>query len=315
MLGHRERIDMTPATKGILAMIGSCTIWGLSALIYKQLSHVPSIEILAHRSFWSFVFFAVLLGVQGRLGEVKASFSGTRNIIITVLAALMILANWFLFIWAIETERATQSSVGYYIYPLVSVVLGWALFSERLSRIQWAAIALAAFGVCVLTYGLGGAPWIALTLASTFAIYGLIKKQLSVGPVISVTAEVVLVAPFAALFLWLSWHNGTGAFGHDLTTTALLVLAGPLTAVPLILFSYAARRASMATIGLVGYLNPTLQFICAVVVFSEPFTKWHGTAFALIWTALAVYSGVLWVQDKTARKASSAAIASGTTAM
>jgi chloramphenicol-sensitive protein RarD len=174
---------------------------------------------------------------------------------------------------------------------------------------------LAGFGVCVLTYGLGGAPWIALTLAATFAIYGLIKKQLSVGPVISVTAEVVLVAPFAALFLWLSWHNGQSAFGSDFTTTALLILAGPLTAVPLILFSYAARRASMATIGLVGYLNPSLQFICAVVVFSEPFTGWHVVAFSLIWTALAIYSSVLWVQDKAARKASSAAAASGTTVM
>jgi chloramphenicol-sensitive protein RarD len=149
----------------------------------------------------------------------------------------------------------------------------------------------------------------------TFAIYGVLKKQLSIGPVVSVTAEVVLIAPFAALFLWLSWHNETGAFGDDLITSALLVLAGPLTAVPLIMFSFAARRASMATVGLVGYLNPTLQFFCAVVVFSEQFTGWHVMAFLLIWTALAIYSGALWAQDKAARKATSALAASGTSVM
>ena len=304
---------MTPSTKGILAMIGSCTIWGLSPLIYRQISHVPAHEILAHRAFWSFIFFGVLLGMQGRLGQVRKSFGTVRDSAITGIAALMILANWFLFIWAIETERATQSSIGYYIYPLVAVVLGRVLFKERLSRAQWAAITLAGVAVCILTYGLGGAPWIALTLAGTFAIYGAIKKQLPVGPVVSVTAEVVLVAPFAAAFLWLSWHNGQASFGQDITTSALLIFAGPLTAVPLILFSYAARRAAMSTVGLVGYLNPTLQFLCAVLVFFEPFTGWHVTAFVMIWSALAIYSASLWVQDKAARKAASAPAASGTT--
>ena len=306
---------MTPATKGILAMIGCCAIWGLSPLIYKHISHVPAIEVLTHRTFWSFVFFVVLLGVQGRLGHIGSAFGSWRAFVLTAVASLLILANWYLFIWAIETERATQSSLGYYIYPLVAVVLGWALFSERLGRVQWGAIGLATVAVGALTYGLGGAPWIALTLAGTFAIYGVLKKQLSIGPVVSVTAEVVLIAPFAALFLWLSWHNGNGAFGDDLITSTLLVLAGPLTAVPLIMFSFAARRASMATVGLVGYLNPTLQFFCAVVVFSEPFTGWHVMAFLLIWTALAIYSRALWAQDKAARKATSALAASGTSVM
>jgi chloramphenicol-sensitive protein RarD len=306
---------MKSSTKGIIAMIGSCTIWGLSGLFYKQLTHVPAIEILAHRTVWSFLFFVVLLVVQGRLGQVRGSFTSWRSFCITIIAALMISANWFLFIWAIETEQATQSSLGYYIYPLVAVVLGRVLFSETLSPLQWAAIAMAGIGVCVLTYGLGGAPWIALTLAITFAIYGVIKKQLSVGPVVSVTAEVLLVAPFAIVFLLLTWHNGQGAFGRDLMTSGLLILAGPLTAVPLILFSIAARRASMSTVGLVGYLNPTLQFLCAVIVFSEPFTNWHVIAFSMIWTALAVYSAGLWSQERATRKAAVAATASGTMVM
>ena len=304
---------MTASTKGILAMIGSCIIWGLSSLIYKQLPNVPAIEILAHRTLWSFVFFVILLGVQGRLYEVRGSFSDRRSTCLTVLAALMILANWFLFIWSIETERAIQASLGYYIYPLVSVVLGWLFFGERLGCLQWTAITLVAVAVSALTYGLGGAPWVSLTLAGTFAIYGLLKKQLSVGPVVSVTSEVTLVVPFAVIFLLLTWHNGEATFGQDLVTTGLLIFAGPLTAVPLILFSFAARRASMATIGLVGYLNPTLQFLCAVVVFAEPFTSWHVMAFAMIWSALSLYSIAVWSQEKASRKASVAAAASGTT--
>lgn len=304
---------MTASTKGILAMIGSCIIWGLSSLIYKQLSNVPAIEILAHRTLWSFVFFVILLGVQGRLYEVRGSFSDRRSTCLTVLAALMILANWFLFIWSIETERAIQASLGYYIYPLVSVVLGWLFFGERLGCLQWTAITLVAVAVSALTYGLGGAPWVSLTLAGTFAIYGLLKKQLSVGPVVSVTSEVTLVVPFAVIFLLLTWHNGEATFGQDLVTTGLLIFAGPLTAVPLILFSLAARRVSMATIGLVGYLNPTLQFLCAVVVFAEPFTSWHVMAFAMIWSALSLYSIAVWSQEKASRKASVAAAASGTT--
>ncbi|MDE1131547.1 MAG: EamA family transporter RarD [Ascidiaceihabitans sp.] len=304
---------MTASTKGILAMIGSCIIWGLSSLIYKQLSNVPAIEILAHRTLWSFVFFVILLGVQGRLYEVRGSFSDRRSTCLTVLAALMILANWFLFIWSIETERAIQASLGYYIYPLVSVVLCWLFFGERLGCLQWTAITLVAVAVSALTYGLGGAPWVSLTLAGTFAIYGLLKKQLSVGPVVSVTSEVTLVVPFAVIFLLLTWHNGEATFGQDLVTTGLLIFAGPLTAVPLILFSLAARRVSMATIGLVGYLNPTLQFLCAVVVFAEPFTSWHVMAFAMIWSALSLYSITVWSQEKASRKASVAAAASGTT--
>jgi chloramphenicol-sensitive protein RarD len=304
---------MTSTTKGIFAMIGCCTIWGLSGLVYKQLSHVPAVEILAHRTFWSFVFFALLLGVQGRLGLVRSSLTTWRSFAITATAALMILANWFLFIWSIETERATQSSLGYYIYPLVAVVLGRVLFAEVLSRLQWLAIGLAAAAVSGLTYGLGGAPWIALSLAGTFAIYGLIKKQLSVGPVVSVTAEVLLVAPFSVIFLLLTWHNGQAAFGMDFATTGLLIFAGPLTAVPLILFSIAARRVPMATVGLVGYLNPTLQFLVAVLVFAEPFTNWHVMAFTLIWIALTLYSGSLWAQDRASRKARVAAAVSGTT--
>lgn len=303
---------MTPALQGILAMIGACTIWGLSPLFYKELTHVPALEVLAHRALWSLVFFLGVLAVQRRLRELAQGFASTRAFGTVALAALMISCNWFLFIWAIQVGRATESSLGYYIYPLLAVLVGRMVFAERLSRIQIIAVALATLAVVLLTLGLGTPPLIALTLASTFAMYGLIKKRLEMGPVVSVTCEVALFAPFAGLLLLQSYHNGSAGFGLDGRTDLLLILAGPITALPLILFSFAARRLAMSTVGLLQYINPTLQFGCAVFVFAEPFGPWHLVAFALIWTALALYSVSAVRQDKARRNAATAAGVSGT---
>ncbi len=303
---------MTPVVQGILAMVGACTVWGLSPLFYKELTHVPALEVLAHRALWSLVFFLGVLAVQRRLRELAQGFASPRAFGTVALAALMISCNWFLFIWAIQVGRATESSLGYYIYPLLAVLVGRVIFAERLSRIQVIAVALATLAVVLLTLGLGTPPLIALTLASTFAMYGLIKKRLDMGPVVSVTCEVVLFAPFAGLLLLQSYHNGNGAFGLDARTDLLLILAGPITALPLILFSFAARRLAMSTVGLLQYINPTLQFGCAVFVFAEPFGPWHLVAFALIWTALALYSVSAVRQDKARRNAATAAGVSGT---
>lgn len=292
---------MTQQTQGILAMIGACTIWGLSPIYYKLLIHVPAPELLAHRGFWSLVVFAGVLAVQGRLRALHGPLSSLRALAVVAFAALMITANWFLLIVSVQIDRVTETSLGYYIFPLVAVLMGVALLGERLSRWQWVAVALAASGVMVLTIGLGAAPWISLVLALTFGLYGLVKKQLSVGPVVSVTAEVLLLAPFA--FAYLAWLHvgGQAVFGQEAATTALLVFSGLLTAFPLILFSAAAQRVPLATLGLLQYLNPTLQFVCAVAVFGEPLTPWHQIAFALIWVALGLYSGTaLW--GETARR-------------
>jgi len=292
---------MTQQTQGILAMIGACTIWGLSPIYYKLLIHVPAPELLAHRGFWSLVVFAGVLAVQGRLRALHDPLSSLRALAVVAFAALMITANWFLLIVSVQIDRVTETSLGYYIFPLVAVLMGVALLGERLSRWQWVAVALAASGVMVLTIGLGAAPWISLVLALTFGLYGLVKKQLSVGPVVSVTAEVLLLAPFA--FAYLAWLHvgGQAVFGQEAATTALLVFSGLLTAFPLILFSAAAQRVPLATLGLLQYLNPTLQFVCAVAVFGEPLTPWHQIAFALIWVALGLYSGTaLW--GETARR-------------
>ncbi|WP_299670612.1 EamA family transporter RarD [uncultured Roseobacter sp.] len=303
---------LSEPAKGVAAMVGTCTIWGLSSLYYKLLADLPSAEVLSHRMIWSLVFFGIVLAVQRRLGAVIRAINSWQAFWRVALAALMIGINWWLFIWSVQVGQITQSSLGYYIFPLVAVVIGRVVFGERLSRLQWLAVGLATAAVAILTFGLGVFPWIALTLAVTFGIYGLLKKQLAVGPVVSVTAEALLLAPLAVVVLLQTHHNGGTFWGGDVQRFLLLTLSGPLTAVPLILFSYAARRLTMTSIGLLQYLNPTLQFACAVFVFAELFGAWHVAAFALIWTALALYSGVAWRQDRARRSAARAAAVSGT---
>jgi chloramphenicol-sensitive protein RarD len=220
----------------------------------------------------------------------RAALASLRITLTIGFAALMISVNWFLFIFAVQVGRVTETSLGYYIFPLVAVLFGVVLFGEKLTKLQWLAVGLATLGVVQLTVGLGAAPWISLVLAVTFGLYGLVKKRLKVNPVVSVTAEVLLLAPlFAGWLIWLH-GQGEGVFGRDLGTSALLAFSGLITALPLILFSFAAQRVEMATVGLLQYLNPSLQFLCAAVLFGEVLTIYHGIAFALIWTALAIYS-------------------------
>lgn len=294
---------MTDTRKGVLALVAACTIWGLSPLFYKALSDVAPLEVLAHRTLWSLAFFAGVLALQGRLRTLWAAVSSFASIRVIGFAAIMISTNWFLFIFSIQVGRATEASMGYYIFPLVAVLLGRVVLGERLSWSQWSAILLAAIAVLSLTVGLQIVPWISLMLATTFGMYGLVKKRLDLGPVVSVTAEVLILSPIAAGWLIVLHFGQGGVYGEDAVQTALLMTSGPLTALPLILFSYGARRLTLSTVGIVQYINPTLQFFCAVVIFGEPFGPIHLFAFALIWTALAIYSGSAYRQDKARRKA------------
>ncbi|MEC8580383.1 MAG: EamA family transporter RarD [Pseudomonadota bacterium] len=293
---------------GILAVVAACVIWGLSSIYYKQLSHVPSDEVLAHRTIWSLVFFAVVLAVQGRIGTVRAAFLPDNRWKV-VIAALMISINWFLFIWSISVGRATEASLGYYIFPLVAVVLGVIVFKERMARMQIAAVMIATLAVLILSSQLGHLPWISLTLALTFGLYGVTKKRLELGPVVSVTAEVVMLVPFAIVWLLYLVSTGSSHFTQSAGTTILLVLSGPLTATPLILFSYASKRVALGTMGIIQYLNPTLQFLVATLLFREPFGSGQFMAFVLIWIALAVFTLSGLRQENARRKASPAASA------
>jgi chloramphenicol-sensitive protein RarD len=285
---------MTEATKGVLAMVLACTIWGLSGLYYRALAHVPPLEVLAHRTVWSFVFFVIVLVFQRRFLLLPALLRSPAFLLIA-FAALLVSANWYGFIWSVQNDRALEASLGYYIYPLVAVLIGLAIFREALTPVQWGAVALASIAVAVLTVGLGATPWTALYLAVTFGFYGMMKRKVDAGPVVSVAAEVAVLTPIALLWLG-AVHTGHaggaggGAFGRDWLTSGLLALSGVATGFPLMLFSYAARRVRMATLGLVQYVNPTLQFFVAALAFGEVVTVWHMIAFPLIWFALAIYS-------------------------
>jgi chloramphenicol-sensitive protein RarD len=295
--------DLKPeSAKGVVAMCIACLIWGFSPLYYKLLAHIPPLEILAHRTIWSFLIFSVLLLAQRRISVLLRLFATSTNLMIVGLAALMISANWFAFIYSIQVGHAVEAALGYYIFPLVAVLLGRVVFSERLRPAQWAAVALAALAVSLLTYGLGVAPWISLFVAVTFGLYGVVKKRLTAGPVVSVTGEVALLFPVALAVLVILHAKGEGHFGTAAWENGMLVFSGILTATPLMLFSYATQRNRLSTIGLLQYINPTAQFFCAVVIFGEPFGFWHAMAFGLIWAGLTLYSVSSFTQDRASRR-------------
>ena len=291
---------MTEVQKGVLAMVVACLIWGLSPLYYKLLVSVPPIELLSHRTIWSMVLFSLILLMQGRLQGSFKVLQDKKIAAILLIAALMIAFNWFVFIYSIQVNRATESSLGYFIFPLVSVVFGVVLFRENLSPTQISAVMLAAAAVIILTFGLGQVPWIALSVSVSFGIYGVIKKSLSIPAIVTVTLEVLLLSPIALMILYIHHASDSGGqFGQSLSVSLLLILSGLMTATPLILFSYATRRVELATVGILQYINPSLQFLCATVLFLEPLSIWHAFAFPLIWSALALYS---WASFQTAKR-------------
>ena len=291
---------MTEVQKGVLAMVVACLIWGLSPLYYKLLVSVPPIELLSHRTIWSMVLFSLILLMQGRLRGSFKVLQDKKIAAILLIAALMIAFNWFVFIYSIQVNRATESSLGYFIFPLVSVVFGVVLFRENLSPTQISAVMLAAAAVIILTFGLGQVPWIALSVSVSFGIYGVIKKSLSIPAIVTVTLEVLLLSPIALMILYIDHASDSGGqFGQSLSVSLLLILSGLMTATPLILFSYATRRVELATVGILQYINPSLQFLCATVLFLEPLSIWHAFAFPLIWIALALYS---WASFQTAKR-------------
>ena len=314
---------MSQIGKGMIAMVAACTAWGLSPLYWDLVSHVPPLEVLAHRTLWSLLFFGIVLALQRRLSSVRHLLARPGDVWKVLLAAVTISVNWFLFIYSVQIDRVVEASLGYYIFPLVAVLFGMLIFGERLGRVRGVAVLMAAVAVAVLTLGLGGAPWISLGLAVSFGSYGAIKKGLAAGPVVSVTAEVTLLAPLAIVWLvgvhLFGWTGVTGtavgAFGRDLQESLVLAGAGVVTGLPLILFSYGARRLPMGMTGLLQYISPSLQFLVAVTIFGASFTRWHWIAFPLIWTAVAIFSVESLRQDRAARRRSISASTSGTTVM
>lgn len=277
--------------RGLLAALAAYLAWGVLPIYFKALGPVPPPEILAHRIAWSVLLLGGILWWRGRLGLLAQA----RRVPGWLLAStLLIAANWLTYIWAVTSGHMLEASLGYYVNPLVNVLLGVALLGERLSRARAAAVALAAAGVAVLVVRLGTLPWVALTLAVTFALYGLARKRAGLDPMAGLLAETALLAP-AALGL-LAWRaaDGSGVFGRALGQSALLACAGAVTAVPLVWFAMGVQRLPLSTMGFLQYLSPTLQFLLAVLLYGERFTPAHAAAFGLIWLALGLVSWEAW---------------------
>ena len=304
---------MSEPQKGLVAVLAANLLWGLFPLYWLQLDHVPPVEVLAHRTFWSMFIFVCWMAIRGRLHELWSVLATSRSRWRIIGAATAITGNWFFFIYAVQTGAVMEASIGYYIFPLMAVSVGFLLFRERLSPPQWFAVALASVAVLTLTVGLGVVPWLSLILASCFTFYGAFKRGVTAGPILSVTAEVSIVGPLSLIWIlgvhMLGWTDFTGReggfFGQDLTTTVLFVLSGFVTAVPLMLFSYAARRITYSTIGLMQYTNPTIQFVLAVWYFGQAVTIFHMIALPLIWIGLAIYSISTIRLDRERRRAAS----------
>lgn len=278
------------ARHGILAASGAFVIWGLLPLYLKPLTHLPPTEVLAHRIAWCLLFVLGWLAWQRRLGEVLAVFRVPRSLATLAVTAALITVNWLLYLWAVSNGRVLEASLGYFIGPLLNVLLGVLVLGERLNRRQWVAVGFAAAGVAWLTVAAGGLPWVALVLASTFGIYGLVRKMVPVGAVPGLAIETILLAPFAVA--WLVWleRSGAAAFGHDgLAVAALLAGSGLVTALPLALFATGARLIPYSAIGIIQYIGPTLQFLLGLVVYGEPFSALRAAGFGLIWTGIAIF--------------------------
>jgi chloramphenicol-sensitive protein RarD len=257
-------------------------------LYFKAVSAIPALRILAHRIVWSMLFLAILATIQRRWGELAAAFLPGRRRVYAA-TTFLIAGNWLLFIWAVNSGKVLEASLGYFVNPLVSVVLGAVFLHERLSRRQTAAVALAGVGVVALVVRLGSFPWVALALAVTFALYGLLRKVARIDAVVGLLVETTLLAPIAAAYLFFVPDPG-GASGARLGTTALLAVSGVITPVPLIWFGIAVRSLRLATMGLLQYLAPSCQFLLAVALYREPFTSSHAAAFGCIWASLAIYT-------------------------
>lgn len=275
---------------GLIYGVAAYSLWGFFPVFLKLLSEVSALEVLSHRILWSVPFGALLIYLRKQWPDVRAAFSTRRVLIMLTLAAVAIALNWLIYVWAVINDKVLQASLGYYINPLMYVAVGVIFMGEKMRPPQWAAIVLAAIGVMVLTFGAGVFPWPSIALALLFTAYGYIRKTTNVGAMPGLFVEVVLLSPLALLYLlWLK-NTGAAAFlsgdtGLDIT----LMLAGPVTVIPLVLFALSARRLRLSTIGFLQYIGPTLQFALGIF-YGESFTVHHAICFGLIWTALAIFS-------------------------
>tara|TARA_R110000868_G_scaffold65839_14_gene196587 strand:- start:764 stop:1633 length:870 start_codon:yes stop_codon:yes gene_type:complete len=274
----------------LLAALGAYGLWGLLPIFFRLLHHVDPVEIVTQRILWSLLLILTLLALRNGIGPMIAVLRDRRLLLALAGSAVMIAINWLVYVWAVNDGHVVATSLGYFLNPLVNVALGVLVLKERLRRGQMLAIGFAAVGVAILAASAITTLWISLTLAFSFAFYGLIRKMTPVAPMTGLGVETLLLAPLAVAYLaWEASHGPIG-FGQDVSTTALLIIAGVVTTVPLVLFATAARSLPMATLGVLQYLAPTLQFFCGVVLFDETLSRGQMLSFGLIWVGLILFA-------------------------
>jgi chloramphenicol-sensitive protein RarD len=287
---------------GLAAGLGAFVFWGLAPIYFKLLGSVGADEIIGHRVLWSAVFLAVVLAIRHRerfLGHVRIS---PRTLAALTISGLLIVVNWLIFVHAVNTDRVLSTSLGYFINPLVSVLFGLLIFRERLVPLQYVAVAIAGLGTAWMAWRIGQFPWIALSLAVSFALYSVVRKLTDVGPMVGLFWETLLVTPLALAWLYLLVADSRLVFSLDQPSQALLLAGtGLVTVIPLLLFAAAVRRLPLSTIGVMQYLAPSITFILAVFVYNEPFSVDHAVTFGCIWVGLILFSWAGWTRVRRAR--------------
>lgn len=276
---------------GVFYAVLAYTAWGFLPVFFKQLSNVNAFEVVMHRMVWSLVFLLCVLAVLKRWAWLRDLARQPRVLLAFGVSALLLSVNWSVYVWAVQNAHVLDASLGYFILPLVNVALGFVFLRERPRPVQWLAVAVAAAGVLWLTLQAGRLPWVALLLAATFGIYGLLRKLAKLGALEGLTLETLLLSPFAVgLLAWWTWHGQGALVQGDPATLGWLLVAGPVTAIPLLLFAAGARRIPMATLGILQYISPSLQMLLGVWLYGEAFEPARAIGFYLIWTALLLYS-------------------------
>jgi chloramphenicol-sensitive protein RarD len=283
--------DLRRGRAGLLFGLGAYALWGVLPLYFKLLAAVAPVEIVAHRIVWSLVFLALLATIWRRWPGIRAALA-TRQVMLTLaVTALLIAANWLIYIWAVLNGHVLAGSLGYYLNPLVNVLLGVVLLKERLTRGQLLAVLLAALGVAALAFRAADGLWISLSLAASFGLYGFIRKIAPVDALEGLAVETGILAPLSlGYILWLQQRGEGGFAAYDGSTEALLIVGGAVTAIPLLMFNAAAKRLAYSTLGFLQYIAPSLQLLLAVLVFGERFTRAHALCFGAIWAALAIFT-------------------------
>ena len=287
--------NLNPKTGPLYAFLAYGS-WGLLPIYWKFFKAASPIEVLSHRMVWSLVFLGLILTLQQRLSELQKL--PRRQVLGLLATAFLLSVNWGLYIYGVNTDRVVETSLGYFINPLVSVMLGFVVLRERLYRGQQIAVVLATLGVSYFIWQFGAVPWIALGLAGTFALYGLLRKMVAVSPMVGLAVETALMTPVALLMIAYWGTTGTGSFGNGLGLTLLFVGAGVATSMPLLWFNNAAKRLSLATLGFCQYIAPSIQLMLGVFLYQEPFTQTHLVSFSFIWIALLIYSSTSLLRPK-----------------